>query len=77
MNTEQFIKQFANEDIHKLALKADKYPDVDMPFALNQIFGRQKALKKLPAWAATDGVIYPPHISMEQCSSEFTAIYKR
>lgn len=77
MKTEQFIKQFADADIHALALKADKYPDVDMPFALNQILGRQKALKKLPAWAATEGVIYPPHISMEQCSSEFTAIYKR
>ena len=77
MNTEQFIKQFADADIHALALKADKYPDVDMSFALNQILGRQKALRKLPVWAATEGVIYPPHISMEQCSSEFTAIYKR
>ena len=76
MNTEQFIKQFAAEDVHSLALKAQKYPDVDMPFALNQIAGRQAALKKLPSWAATEGVIYPPHISMEQCSSEFTAEYK-
>lgn len=77
MNTQQFIKQFAGADVHSLALKAGKYPDVDMSFALNQISGRQAALKKLPAWAATEGVIYPPHISMEQCSSESTAIYKR
>ena len=77
MNTEQFIKQFASADVHTLALKAKNYPDVDMPFALNQISGRQAALKKLPAWAATEGVIYPPHLSMEQCSSESTAIYKR
>ncbi|WP_369677827.1 hypothetical protein, partial [Klebsiella pneumoniae] len=24
-----------------------------------------------------DGILYPPHISMEQCSSEKTAVYKR
>ena len=31
---------------------------------------------KLPRWASIDGIIYPPHISMEQCSSEQTALYK-
>lgn len=77
MNTEQFISKFATEDVRSLAFKASKYPDVNMPYALNQISGRQTALKKLPAWAATDGVIYPPHLSMEQCSSEFTALYKQ
>lgn len=77
MNTEQFIKQFASEDVHTLALKSKSFPDVDMPYALNQILGRQKAQKKLPAWASLEGVVYPPHISMEQCSSEFTALYKK
>ena len=47
-----------------------------MPFALNQIAGRQKAQQKIPSWAAMEGLIYPPHISMEQCSSEQTACYK-
>ena len=47
-----------------------------MPFALNQIAGRQQARQKLPSWAETDQLIYPPHISMEQCSSEKTARYK-
>lgn len=31
---------------------------------------------KLPRWASLEGIIYPPHISMEQCSSESTALYK-
>lgn len=34
------------------------------------------ARAKLPRWASIDGIIYPPHISMEQCSSETTALYK-
>lgn len=60
-----------------MALQAAKFPDVDMPFALDQIAGWQAARRKLPSWAAVDGLVYPPHISMEQCSSEATARYKR
>ena len=47
-----------------------------MPFALDQIRGRKMAPVKLPRWASLEGIIYPPHISMEQCSSESTALYK-
>ena len=47
-----------------------------MPFALDQIEGWQRARTKLPEWASKDGIIFPPHISMEQCSSEATAKYK-
>jgi len=59
-----------------LAFLGSKYPEVDMPFALDQIRGRKMARVKLPRWASIDGIIYPPHISMEQCSSEQTALYK-
>ena len=47
-----------------------------MHVAATQIEGWQTACIKNPAWAATDGIIYPPRISMEQCSSEATALYK-
>ena len=47
-----------------------------MPFALDQIEGWQRARTKLPEWASKEGIIFPPHISMEQCSSERTAKYK-
>ena len=76
MNTETFIFQHANDDVRSLALQKAKYPDVDMNYALDQIAGRQMARHKLPSWAEKDGVVYPPHLSMEQCSSEFTANYK-
>ncbi|WP_297224462.1 SAM-dependent methyltransferase [uncultured Prevotella sp.] len=77
MTTSEFVKQFRESDPRKLALQASRYPDVDMPYALTQIQGWQTALRKLPSWAACDGVVYPPHLNMEQCSSEATARYKQ
>ena len=77
MTTSEFVKQFRQADPRKLALQASRYPEVDMPYALNQIQGWQTAQRKLPSWAACDGVVYPPHLNMEQCSSEPTARYKQ
>lgn len=74
--TLDFIRQHQDDDVRRLAFLGSKYPEVDMPFALDQIRGRKMARVKLPRWASIDGIIYPPHISMEQCSSEQTAFYK-
>ena len=74
--TRLFIETHADDDVRQLAFLTARYPDVDMPSALNQIAGRRMARTKLPSWAATERLIYPPHLSMEQCSSEQTAIYK-
>lgn len=74
--TLDFIHQHQDDDVRQLAFLGSKYPEVDMPFALDQIRGRKMACVKLPRWASIDGIIYPPHISMEQCSSEQTALYK-
>ena len=74
--TLDFIRQHQDDDVRQLAFLGSKYPEVDMPFALDQIRGRKMARTKLPRWASIDGIIYPPHISMEQCSSEQTALYK-
>ena len=73
---EEYIAKHREEDVRALALK--KVPDgVDATWCLQQIEGWQLARKKLPQWAATNGLWYPPRISMEQCSSEVTALYKR
>lgn len=74
--TQDFIRQHQDDDVRQLAFLGSKYPEVDMPFALDQIRGRKMARVKLPRWASLEGIIYPPHISMEQCSSESTALYK-
>ena len=74
--TIEFIAQHREEDVRTLALQAGRYPTVDMREAVTQIEGWQHAREKLPEWAAVEGIIYPPKISMEQCSSEKTAKYK-
>lgn len=76
MTTQEFITQNLDADIRDLALRHAGRTDIDLPYALDQIAGRRTAQTKLPMWAATDGIIYPSHISMEQCSSEQTARYK-
>ena len=74
--TLRFIEENVRADVRSLALQAKKYPQVDMAMAVVQIAGRQIAEAKVPSWYHTEGLLYPKHLSMEQCSSEATAIYK-
>ena len=76
MTNSEFILQHRTEDVRKLALR--KMPEgLDAAFCLQQIEGWQLARKKIPRWAETDGLLFPPRLSMEQCSSQQTALYKR
>lgn len=74
--TLDFVRCHQTDDVRTLALQAARYPEVDMPMAVRQIAGRQIARQKIPAWAEVEEVLYPQHLSMEQCSSEVTARYK-
>ncbi len=75
-STWQYIAAHSDDDVARLALHPSKDPQVDMAAALQQIAGRQKAKEKLPEWYATEGILYPKKVSMEQCSSSQTAEYK-
>lgn len=73
--THQFICDHLTADVRTLALSA--HPDgVDMQYALTQISGWQAARVKIPLWAAADGIVYPKHLSLEQCTSQYIAQYK-
>jgi hypothetical protein len=73
--TEQFILEHLTADVRTLALSAR--PDgVDMQYALTQISGWQAARLKVPLWTATEGIVYPRHLSLEQCTSQYIAQYK-
>ena len=73
--TRQFIESHLNDDVRQLALS--KFPDdVDKTLALNQIEARQILSKKVPSWASNPDLLFPKHLSLEQCSSELTAKYK-
>lgn len=75
--TLQFIQEHQNSDVHKLALKKRIDVDIDYEFAYRQLAGRQKIKLKLPSFYQTNGLIYPPQLNIEQCSSESTALYKK
>lgn len=76
MTNEEYIEKHCSDDVRKLALS--HIPDgVDALWCLQQIEGRQLAKKKLPLWAQTTGLWFPPKLALEQCSSEPTARYKQ
>ncbi|MBO7589453.1 MAG: SAM-dependent methyltransferase [Bacteroidaceae bacterium] len=73
--TKQFIRNNLTADVRTLALGS--HPDgVDMQYALTQISGWQAARLKVPLWAATEDIVYPKHLSLEQCTSQYIAQYK-
>ena len=74
--TLRFIRQHAADDARTLALHAHPEPGVDLPAAVAQIAGRKVLAAKVPTWAAADGIVCPPRLSLEQCSSEATARHK-
>ena len=76
MTNEEYIGQHCRDDVRALALGRVE-PGVDMRWCLQQIEGWQRAVEKLPRWAAQTGIWYPPALSMEQCSGEWAAEYKR
>lgn len=76
MTTAEFIQSNRTADVHQLALAASRYAGIDMPYALTQIDAWQRARTKLPLWAATEGIVFPQSLPMEQCSSQVAAEYK-
>lgn len=76
MDAEEFIRLHHHDDLRRLALQMGRYPDSVRRRVLEQIAGWQAASRKLPGWAAVEGLLYPPRLALEQCSSEATARYK-
>lgn len=73
--TRQFVFAHQRDDVRALALHGA--PDgVDLRYALQQIAARQILTDKVPSWARCRDVEFPPHLSVEQCSSEAAARYK-
>lgn len=72
----KFIEQHQDEDISKILLSNKALDNDKIKFVAKQIEGRKYTQSKIPSWAAIDRLIYPKHLSLEQCSSELTAKYK-
>ena len=76
MKEQEFIKLHLNKKVSEIALLLSKRSDLDKDYIINQINGLQKAKNKIPEFYSNTQIIYPATISIEQCSSEKTAIYK-
>ncbi len=74
--TLDFIRTHTHDDVRTLALQAHKFPEVNMEMAIRQLAGRRVLAEKAPSWSIVEGLLYPRHLSVEQCSSEATAHYK-
>lgn len=72
----QWIEEHERDDPAQLVLQAHLYPHIPVREAVQQVQARQKARQKLPHWHAHAGVLMPPPLSVEQASSEETALYK-
>lgn len=73
----EFIIEHETDSPTELMLHRDRWPDIDMTVAVRCIQGRAKARTKLPLWYAEPGLLYPQSLSLEQCSSQATALYKQ
>src|SRR5690606_31533871 len=72
----QFVQDHRNDDPALLLLKYHGSVNFDIKEAVQQIAVRQKARTKLPAWTAHQKAIFPVSLSLEQSSSEQTALFK-
>jgi len=74
--TRQYINDHENDDIFNLSLNIRNNKEVDHELAIRQIRGRQKIKSKVSTFYNCPDILYPSQLSLEQSSSEATAIYK-
>lgn len=74
-DVQNFINDNLKSDLTKLLLKKSPFAEVSMQEIAQQIKGKQIAEKKFP-FLSKEGFIYPPHLNLEQASSQATAEYK-
>ena len=73
---QRFIITHENDDENELILKGKKIKDVPAAVVADQIVGRRKAKAKLPLYYSSPGIVYPPTVNLEQCTSEEVAQLK-
>ncbi len=73
---QKYIKDHQTDDPFMLSLKSKAPKGFPLKEAIEQIHSLQKAKLKIPSWAETENIIWPPPISVEQSSSEISAKFK-
>lgn len=75
-NIADFVMEHISDDVTRLILEREKWPDIDMETAVNSIESRRKLYNKVKEWHDEPRLIFPNKLSAEQCSSSATARYK-
>ncbi len=73
---QDYITSNLTSDVNKIALAKPPFKNVTSAELAGQIAAKKKAKNKLPTWFNTSLIYYPPLLSIEQTSSEPTALYK-
>ena len=69
---QKYIQDNLHENLGRLLLKKSPFPEVSMQEIAQQIKGKQIAAKKFP-FLLKENTVFPPHLNLEQASSESTA----
>ncbi|AMA49211.1 MULTISPECIES: class I SAM-dependent methyltransferase [Flavobacterium] len=73
---QEFIENSLTLNFTKIALMKNPFPEIPWNEILNQIASKAKSKEKLPTWYHQKNIIFPSKLSIEQTSSEITALYK-
>ena len=76
MTPADIIQLHINDDVYALSANNRWCENYDKKWLVLQIQARQKAKSKLPSWYGNFDLLFPPPLSVEQCSSELAARYK-
>lgn len=73
---QEYIRVNQKANPQDIALKKSPFPMVTNVELATQVDGLQRCIHKLPLWATTLKIYFPPKLNLEQCSSEKTAQFK-
>jgi 16S rRNA G966 N2-methylase RsmD len=73
---QEFIQMNLGLPLEKVIFQCKKNNEWNGSLIANQIHGRNKINSKIPSWSSNKSLLFPEKISIEQCSSEATALYK-
>jgi len=72
---QQFIADHEHDEITAVLLKGSPFPQITVQELAQQIQGRKIARRKFP-FLLKEHILFPPHLNLEQSSSQVTAEYK-
>ncbi len=75
-SAQRFILDHQNHNLPQLMLSQRGIPGVSLRELVQQIKARTIIRDKIPSWHGIHGLVYGAMKSLEQCSSEQTAVYK-